>query len=248
MFDPKQQAVLDAARQARIDPTALMPHQRELLKGLGQQQLDTITKPLTADERAAVERKKEALKQLIDLESEDVIAKYKIEFFAGSDRSTWKAFRGSVTIFRSGSALHGGGDEIIYPCVNPACPGFIPPELIAATAGKAGCPKCQQVWDQELLKEMFLAILPAQKWAYVLSRFYIRLNHNADLYLKSAQVDIRKSTVVEKSIDRGGTELARARMARKPVIYPLTNIYKDLSVPGVDIETRFKAFVTVGQE
>lgn len=247
MFDVNQQALLEAARQARQDPNSLLPHQRELLKNVSQQQLDFITRPLSASEKEAVARKTEALKRLIDLETEKITAQYKIEFFAGSDRSTWKPYRGSVTIFRSGTALHGGGDEVVYPCVNPTCPGFIPPELIVATVKKAGCPKCQQVWDQELLKEMFLAILPASKWAQVLARFYVRLGHNADLYLKYAPVDIRKSTVVEKEKDRGGSELLRARVGRKPVIYPLARIFSDLK-HGADMLTRFQDFVNAGIE
>jgi hypothetical protein len=161
----------------------------------------------------------------------------------GSDRSVEKPFRGSIVVFRSGSALHGGGDEVVYPCVDPLCPGFIPTELIVTAVGKAGCPKCQRVWEQDRLREMFLAVLPAQKWAFVLSRFFVRLGHDADLYLKSAPIDIRKNTMAEKEKDHGGMKLAIARTRRQSVIYPLDRIYKDLS-NGANLEQRFKAFVT----
>lgn len=241
MFDAKEQALLDAARQAKADPRGLFQHQREILEGVSESAIDHLTKPLTAEEKAIVERKKAAIKKLLTMD-ESIKARFKVEFFAGKDRSVDKPFRGSVLVFRSGTALHGGGDEIVYPCVDPACPGFIPPELISGSAAMAGCPKCQRVWPQAKLTEMFLAILPVQKWAYVLSRYFVRLGHDADLYMKFAPVDIRKSTVLEKSTDRGGTELATARHRRQPVIYPLVNIYKDLSA-GADLEHRFRAFL-----
>jgi len=240
-FGPKQQQLLDAARTARIDPAQLLPYESKLLAEAGAT-LDDITRPLTAEERAAVESKRQAIKSLLT-EDTTLRAKFKIEIMCGSDRSIEKPFRGSIVVFRSGSALHGGGDEVVYPCVDPLCPGFIPPELIMTAVGKAGCPKCQRVWDQDRLREMFLAVLPAQKWAFVLSRIFVRLGHDADLYLKSAPIDIRKSAISEKEKDQGGMQLAVARTRRQPVIYPLDRIYKDLS-NGASLEQRFRAFVT----
>lgn len=240
-FGPKQQKILEAARTAQQDPSKLLPHERKLLAEAGLD-LSAVTRPLTAEEREAVEKKRLAIKSLLT-EDTTLRAKFKIEIMCGSDRSVEKPFRGSIVIFRSGTALHGGGDEVVYPCVDPLCPGFIPPELIMSAVRKAGCPKCQKIWNQDQLKEMFLAILPAQKWAYVLSRFFIRLGHDADLYLKGAPIDIRKNTALEKEKDHGGVQLAVARTHRQPVIYPLDRIYKDLS-NGADLEARFRSFVT----
>lgn len=240
-FGPKQQKILEAARAAQEDPAQLLPSERKLLDGAGFD-LSAITRPLSAEEREALEKKRQAIKSLLS-EDTTLRARFKIEILCGSNRSVEKPFQGSIVVFRSGTALHGGGDEIVYPCVNPLCPGFIPPELIMSSMRRAGCPKCQKVWDQDQLKEMFLAVLPVQKWAFVLSRFFIRLGHDADIYLKSAPVDIRKNTRLEQEKDRGGMQLAVARTRRQPVIYPLDRIYKDLS-NGVDLERCFKAFLT----
>lgn len=240
-FGPKQQQLLDAVRTARLDPTKLTRQDEKLLAEAGSG-VDAIARPLTADEREVVEKKRQALKVLLS-EDTTLRARFKIEFMCGANRSVEKPFRGSIIVFRSGTALHGGGDEVIYPCVDPLCPGFIPPELIMTSTGMAGCPKCQQVWPQTQLKEMLLAVLPAQKWAFVLSRFFVRLGHDADLYLKSAPVDIRNSARMEREKDHGGLQLAVARTRRQPVIYPLDRIYKDLS-NGVDLERCFRAFVT----
>lgn len=239
-FGPKQHKILEAARIAQQDPSQLLPNEKALLNEFGPN-IDAITRPLTAEELEVMEKKRQAIKTLLSQDT-TLRAKFKIEIMCGSKRSTDKPFSGSIVIFRSGSALHGGGDEVVYPCVDPLCPGFIPPELIMTAVGKAGCPKCQRVWDQDQLKEMFLAVLPAQKWAYVLSRFFIRLGHDADLYLKDAPVDIRKNTKMEQEKDHGGLKLAIARTRRQPVIYPLDRIYKDLS-NGVDLEKCIRAFM-----
>lgn len=240
-FGPKQQKILEAARIAQSDPSALMPSERKLLDEAGST-LSDITRPLSAEELETVEKKRQAIKSLLT-EDTTLRAKFKIELMCGSNRSTDKPFHGSIVVFRSGTALHGGGDEVVYPCANPLCPGFIPPELIMTSVGRAGCPKCQSIWSQDQLKEMFLATLPAQKWALVLARFFVRLGHDADLYLKSAPIDIRKSAMSEKEKDQGGMQLAVARTRRQPVIYPLDRIYKDLS-GGAEIERCFRAFVT----
>jgi hypothetical protein len=240
-YGPNEAKLFEAAQHAKRGET-LSPEEQKLLQS-SPLSVDELTKPLTPEEKIAVERKRQALNELL---SEDKIlkAKYKIELHVGKDRSSRgeKAFPGSLTVFTSGAALSGGGDTILYPCPDDRCPGFIPMELISSTMEIAGCPKCKQIWKQRELKEMRLFILPVQKWAYVLARYFIRLNHHADLYLKEHPKDIRSATRSERERDRGGTELRMARSSVKPVIYTLDRIYKDLA-NGAEIESRFRAFL-----
>lgn len=196
---------------------------------------------LTLAEEQAIERKRQALERLYDLEAE-LIATYKIEINFSKRRSNRSHFPGSLMIWRSGSALSGGGDEGMYPCPDDRCPGYISPELISVTAQKAGCPKCQKIWGLHQLKEMRLCSLTPRNWALLVLRHFVRLGHDADVYLKMHPVDIRNQTLREQMKDCGGEQLAKARGNRQPVIYPLKNIIKDLSA-GADMLKRFEAFV-----
>lgn len=196
---------------------------------------------LTEVEQAAIEKKRAALTNAFG-PGEELIATYKIELNFEKGRSVNKPFAGSLVVWRSGSALGGGGDEIMYPCPDDRCIGFIPPELISAIAQKAGCPKCQKLWHQNQLMEMRLFKLPVHSWSVVVTKYFIRLNHDADIYIKTHPIDIRSQTLKEQMRDRGGEELLAARMGRIPVIYPLDRIFKDLSA-GADLEKRFRAFL-----
>lgn len=204
--------------------------------------MDGYAAPTLSDvEKAAIERKRAALEQAFG-PTDELVATYKIELNFEKGRSIHKPFAGSLVVWRSGSALSGGGDEIMYPCPNDNCSGFIPPELISSMAQKAGCPKCQELWPQVSLMEMRLFRLPVQHWATVVVRYFIRLNSDADIYIKTHLLDIRSQTLKEQMKDRGGTELLAARQERIPVIYPLDRIFRDLA-NGADLEKRFRTFL-----
>lgn len=199
------------------------------------------TPTLTEIEQEAIERKREALEAAFGY-GDGLLATWKIELNFEKGRSVHKPFAGSLMVWRSGSAFGGGGDEVMYPCPDDNCIGFIPPELISAIAQRAGCPKCQKLWRQDQLMEMRLFKLPAQRWATVVTKYFIRLNQDADIYLKTHPIDIRTQTLKEQMKDRGGTELLAARMERIPIIYPLKNIFKDM-VEGAELEVRFRQFL-----
>lgn len=203
---------------------------------------DGYVAPVLSDvEKAAIERKREAIAAAFG-PTDELIATYKIELNFEKGRSIHKPFAGSLVVWRSGSALSGGGDEIMYPCPNDSCMGFIPPELISSVAQKAGCPKCQALWHQSELMEMRLFRLAVQHWATVVARYFVRLNSDADIYIKTHLLDIRSQTLKEQMRDRGGTELLAARQERIPVIYPLNRIFQDLA-NGADLEKRFRTFL-----
>ena len=217
-FGPEEQRALD---KQRMDPSY-------------------ISRELTSEELVALERKRAALAELFKIEK--VVATYKIEINFGKDRSTSGHFPGSLIIFRSGSAFDGGGDEPMFPCPDDRCSGLIPQELVSSMLRIAVCPKCKRRWKQSDLHDMRLFRLTAQDWARVLSRYFIRLGSDADIYMKTHPLDIRGRTRNEQDRYRGGTTVNAARAKRVRVIYSLNNIYRDLSV-GADLEGRFRAFL-----
>lgn len=196
---------------------------------------------LSDEERGIIDRKRAALEKLLDYD--EIFATYKLEMTFGSERRTNSHFPGSITIWLSGSALGGGGDEIVYTCPDDKCPGIILPDLISTSARKAGCPKCQKIWRQDQLSDMRLFRLNHQQWATVIARYFIRLNHDADLYYKANPLDIINPTLQEQVNFKGGELMNKAIMSRVPVMYPLANLYKDLSA-GADLEKRILAFIT----
>ena len=136
-YGANEAKLFEAAQRAKMGGD-LTPEERRLLKE-SPLSVDELTKPLTQEEKIAVERKRQALRDLLS-EDKTLKAKYKIELHVGKDRSSRgeKAFPGSLTVFTSGAALSGGGDTILYPCPDDRCPGFIPMELISSTMEIAG--------------------------------------------------------------------------------------------------------------
>ena len=238
-FDPKQQALLEAARKVQQNPDSLLPHESALLKESGMDP-EILTRPLTPEELSVIEQKKEALKKIFDVGQ--IKAKYKIELNFGKDRSDNGHFPGSLIVLRSGSALGGGGDESMFFCPDNNCPGLIPPNLVSSMLRLAVCPACERQWHQGLLHDMQLFRLTHQKWATVLARFFLRLGSNADIYLKTHPIDLRTQTVKEQLKDMGGQQLRAARSKRVRVIYSLPRILKDM-MQGADPEKRFYQFL-----
>lgn len=234
-YDPRQQALLEAARKAQSDPRSLTSSEKGLLKESGMDP-DILTRPLSEEEARIVEQKREALRKIFD--PGKVKAEFKIELNFGKDRSDSGHFPGSLMVMRSGSALGGGGDESMFFCPDNNCPGFIPQKLVSSMLRIAVCPKCERRWYQGLLADMVMFRLTHQHWATVIARYFIRLGSNADVYLKTHPIDLRTQTMKEQLKDMGGMQMRAARSKRIRVMYSLPNILKDLT-EGADIEKRF---------
>ncbi|MHA2335091.1 MAG: hypothetical protein ACXAEU_23885 [Candidatus Hodarchaeales archaeon] len=196
---------------------------------------------MTKTEKEAVEKRKTAIDGLFRGD-EELHGKYKIEICFEQFRSVHRPFAGSLTIFRSGSALGGDGDEVMYACPDDKCMGYIPPELISSIARRAACPKCEKVWYQNELYDKRIFKLTNDNWVHVMIKYFVRLNQDADIYVKTFLSDLRSETMKEKLKDCGGQKMEGARGKRVYLIYPLNRIYKDLSA-GADLYSRFKAFL-----
>jgi hypothetical protein len=181
--------------------------------------------------------------------SKAVVARHKIEVQFGKERSTWKAFPGMISLYLSGTKLNGGGDEKLYMCPRNDCSGVIPPfkRFVKEVGGKAiayiPCPKCGMMWpENSLVGEIFYRLTP-KDWALVILRFFARLEHNADIYVKYHRTDIRAVTMMELARARGGETINKARNSRGLHIYPLKNVIKDTSA-GAQLYDRILTFIT----
>lgn len=200
---------------------------------------------LSEEDKAEIDRRLSIMDKLL---ADQGKAKYKIEFLFGRDRSNRAPYSGAVSFWESGTKFHGGGDTKLYMCPGATlgindCQGFIPDP--SNGYGFCVCPKCQKVWkDEQVGGEVFYK-LPTSKWALIALKFFVALEHNADIYVKSLErtMDLRKATELEKERNRGGEVLLAARLARTPFIYPLRNILVD-TANGADILGRFYAFLS----
>jgi len=192
---------------------------------------------LTPAEAVVVKQQQEALDKFF---AQRIQATYKIEVEFGKGRSTWKHFPGTLSLYLSGTKLHGGGDEKLYLCPRDDCTGVIfPGERLGA---QVHCRKCQMMWPEtQLVGEIFYRLSP-NDWSVVIHRFFVRLDHNADIYLKYHPTDIRYQTAMELARKRGGEAVNKARNNRGLHIYPLKNIIKDTST-GADLLKRIEGFI-----
>lgn len=196
------------------------------------------------------EEEKHSLKQRMAkldlLLAEKKTAKYKIEIFFSEKRTGRGHYPGILSIWESGNRLHGGGDTKMYECPGKAlgrssCTGFIPDA--SNGYGFLVCPRCQVVWKGEDVIGERLARLNSRGWAELVLQFYVRLDHNADIYLKYPREDLRVAAKREQEKQWMGEKLSKVRGRRVRYIYPLNRIVKDCSA-GADILGRFYAFLT----
>lgn len=198
---------------------------------------------LTEEDKHLLEKKKAAFDAVLAAEQK---AKYKIEVLFAHTRKVHGPSVGMLSIWQSGSKFHGGGDTKMYWC--PAsdlkkadCNGVIPDS--SQGYGYLVCPSCGNTWKGEQVTGELLFKLDAWKWAEVLVKHYVRLQHNADIYLKYPRIDLRVASDKEQAKQLMGEELAKARSERQLYIYPLANIIKDTS-SGSDLLNRFHALLT----
>ncbi len=193
---------------------------------------------LSPDDQKALVEKATALQQLL---GDPKLAKYKIEVMFDKRKTTRNAFPGAMVVFESGSVLSGGGDEIVYPCPDDHCSGYIGSKFIAPMSKSAFCLKCKRPWKQSDLREARFFNLDPSKWAFVIAREFIRTGCLADVYMKTmGSEDLRKRALIQKP---GGENLAAARGDRNFVMYQLKNILQDVNA-GSSIEARMRALIT----
>lgn len=198
---------------------------------------------LSPEEQEAVKHRMKVLDGLLATQKH---AKYKVELFFGKARSLYKPTPGIISFWESGAKLHGGGDAKIYICPGKKlgkndCEAIIPEA--ANVSSFHFCVRCKSTWRGKDVIGEIVANLTMQNWAKVLLYYYIRLDHNADLYLKHAKDDIRTTAMLEQARQRGAEALNKVRNRRAVHIYPLARIIKDTST-GADPLGRFTAFLT----
>jgi hypothetical protein len=197
---------------------------------------------LTEEKRHELE---ESHKRFDKLLAEEQKAKYKVEILFAHTRRLHGLSAGSVSIWESGTKLHGGGDTKAYWCPGKElrvnhCTGIIPDA--SNGFGHLVCPDCQTVWKgEQVIGEIFYK-LDNRKWAEVLLRHYVHLGHNADIYCKYPLEDLRIASEAEQNKQLFGEKLTKARR-RKTYIYPLKNLIQDTAA-GADLLERFHAFLT----
>lgn len=203
---------------------------------------------LSPEEAQNVQKRQEALDEML---SQEGLAKYKLEIMFSHTRGKHGLSNGLVTWWESGTHLNGDGDSKMYLCDNSiptarndgrGCMKFIPDT--ANGLQYVVCPHCQLLWKpEELVGEMYYN-LPKQKWADVLHKWYIRLEHRADIYLKYGRMSIRDAQRKEEELGLQGELLNKARGVdqRVAAIYSLKNIIKDTS-NGADLRDRILAFL-----
>ncbi len=200
---------------------------------------------LTPDEAERYAKQAKVLSKL--LENKSVVAKYKIEVMFGKQRSVHRPTPGILSLWMSGSKLHGGGDDKLYLCPGKRLQRNTCESLLLEnynTSRGIVCPSCGTIWKHEEVIGELLLNLSMRNWAEVLYKFYRICEYNADIYLKYSRDDIRTvaKAQAEKATWKGSQALERTREHRARQLYPLRNIIKDTSA-GADILSRFYAFL-----
>ena len=192
--------------------------------------------PVLSEEEKHILKKRMAALDLILATKQ--IGKYKLELMLGSGYRSGQAYPGGLSVYLSGSKMHGGGDEACFSC--PACDALIPPS--SQGYGYCVCPACSKTWEGAKVNGQILARLTTQGWAELLFRWFRKLEFNCDIYLKRPKQDVRAAADLEQARQRGGERLRAVRGGREIVIYPMRNILRE-TANGADTTSRFKAFL-----
>jgi hypothetical protein len=193
-------------------------------------------------------------------------AKYKIEIHFSRHRSPNKSALSPamVLIWESGRKYHGGGDQKMYWCAHDDCGKPLSSDNFAYM--HVVCPKCHRemfldpksreahVVDvmkrgkspsglkkiPDVIGEKLVNLTPIDL-ATLLEKTWRQLDGDADIYIKFSPHDIRyhKTDNEVKIAD----QLRNVRTDRRPLIYPLKNIIKDLHA-GASLHARFVALLT----
>ena len=174
-------------------------------------------------------------------------AKYKIEVVLTTDRKTAGVSACMITLFRSGGALHGGGDELMYLCRNEknrdmGCGSILKGKAMIGTVGNQivtvyYCKKCKKHVNRELLGSSVFYKLPIKTLAENIYNLFRELDSDADIYMKHIRVDVRKG-IEDKN-------LMRAMQSKiEYAIYTVNNIMKDVT-NGSQVLKKIEGFISV---
>jgi hypothetical protein len=196
------------------------------------------------------------------LTREQIRAHNKIEIHFGPKRSALNSYVAMIHLWESGKHMHGGGDDLMYWCVNRVRLATMKPDstwkfyldLLKRAAserqmdgcghhikssyigrGAATCPNCRMLINQDNLTEYLPFYGTTNELAGLVAVLFNMLEADADVYCKYDRDDIRYSSMEKAS----GVETAHR--LRGMFIYPLKNILKETS-GGATIEARFRAF------
>jgi len=199
---------------------------------------------LSEEEKRAVE---ERIKVLAEILTRPPQARYKLEVLFSKSRSLLNPFPGVITFWDNGNKMHGGGDSKLSMCPGKHvgkndCEAFI--SDTASGNGFMVCMKCNSLWKSEQVIGEVIYKLPIQHWATVMTKWFIRMDMDADIRIKYARDDIRHAARLEQERQRGGDLLRQVRDEgrRTTAIYPVGNLVKDLNA-GADVEARILAFL-----
>jgi hypothetical protein len=176
------------------------------------------------------------------------VALFKIELlFERRHHIDGRPTLGALTMWESGSKLHGGGDALMYVCPGKslgrnACEGVIPDAYLGH--GVVVCPYCYTAWKSDLLIGQIIYRLSIHKWAEVVHRWFIVLGMNADLRLKHFYQDIRVAAEKEQARQLKGELLDKARSHPQRIarVYRLADLMKDVNA-GADMYNRILDFL-----
>lgn len=170
---------------------------------------------------------------------ESIRAKFKIEIMFQKERTSLGPNLCGIQLWESGKKFHGGGDELMYWCMDTeskqGCKNAIPADCIKGPF--AYCPSCNQGIAMHRATNMRVMRVPTKVLVDELVRLFHMLGSNADIYVKYDKMDVHY-LAMEKA--KGTKSAARLRGLH---IYPLKNILKDTS-SGADLAGRFFTFLT----
>lgn len=185
-------------------------------------------------------------------------AKYKIQIWFRSDRSSKKPIAFSLSFWESGMRLHGGGDEMMFICRrNEGVPDVSSKDLAPGLGfktkpGKRGCnslipgewsggfivcPHCGTKHQAEHVGDSIFFRTSTDNAAKILEHWWRKLGGNADIYAKYTPTDPRTLLMA------GAHGIKKARERKGLTIYPLKNILSD-TANGSSVHSRFRAFIT----
>ena len=187
----------------------------------------------------------EDMKKILPAEDK---ARFLLEVFFNEERSIHRPFSGFLMAWTNGGFAHGGGDEKVYFCpsrverngMTKICAAPLAPNLIKHGVGI--CLSCRQPSeDSNFVGEVFFR-LPMQHWSAVLTRYYARLDSNADIKISIMRGDLREAAAQEQAKELRGDKLETLRAQRESIRYSLRSIIKDTS-SGATLESAFNAFL-----
>jgi hypothetical protein len=201
---------------------------------------------LSAEELHILKKRQAAMDKLLASQRK---GKYKLELMFGSSYRSGQAYPGAVSLWLSGSKLHGGGDEKIYCC--PRClkefrSQILPTEALIPPAaqgyGHGVCGKCATTWQGDDLRGEIFARLTTQGWTELIYRWLRTLQFNSDIYMKRPRLDLRVAADLEQARQLGGEKLSAVRKKLEVVIYPLAHLLHD-TAGGSSFPARIRAFL-----